>query len=265
MTSSSPLNFDSALPRTALVTGGAQRIGRELCLALARAGFDVAVHFRQSQSAAAHLVTELQQLGVRACAVQADLLDVTSTGQLLAQANAQLGTIGVLVNNASMFEYDALTQTEPLDVGLFEQHWRANTFAPMLLTQQFAQQLSATQKGVVVNVLDQKLCNPNPDFLSYTLSKAALSQATVLAAQALAPRIRVMGIAPGLSLRSGEQTDADFAHKHSQTILQRGSTPQDIAQALLFILSASSMTGTTLMVDGGQHLTPSSRDVMFLP
>ena len=258
-------SFDSALPKAALVTGGAQRIGRELCVALARAGFDVAVHFRQSQAEAQSLVRELQQLGVRACAVQADLSDAVSTGQLLAQAHAQLGTIGVLVNNASMFEYDALTQAEPLSVELFEQHWRANTFAPMLLTQQFAQQLPADRKGVVVNVLDQKLCNPNPDFLSYTLSKAALSQATVLAAQALAPRIRVMGIAPGLSLRSGEQTDEDFARKHSQTILQRGSAPADIAHALLYILSASSMTGTTLMVDGGQHLTPSARDVMFLP
>ena len=256
--------FDSALPKTALVTGGAQRIGHELCLALARAGFDVAVHFRHSQTEAQTLVGELQRLGVRACAVQADLADATSTGQLLAQAQAQLGTIGVLVNNASMFEYDTLTQNAPLDVVLFEQHLRANTFAPMLLTQQFAQQLPADRKGVVVNVLDQKLCNPNPDFLSYTLSKAALAEATVLAAQALAPRIRVMSISPGLSLRSGKQSDEDFALKHDRTILQRGSTPQDIAHALLYVLSAPAMTGTNLMVDGAQHLTPSPRDVAFM-
>ncbi len=258
-------SFDPALPKTALVTGGAQRIGRVLCLALARAGFDVAVHYRHSQEQAAQLVGEIQQLGVRACAVQGDLANALSVAQIVPQAAAQLGVIGVLVNNASMFEYDALTQDAPLSVELFEQHWRANTFAPMLLTQQLAQQLPAEQCGVVVNLLDQKLCNPNPDFLSYTLSKAALAQATVLAAQALAPRIRVMGIAPGLSLRSGEQTDADFAHKHGQTILQRGSTPQDLAHALLYVLSAPSMTGTTLMVDGGQHLTASARDVMFLP
>ncbi len=256
--------FDPALPKTALVTGGAQRIGRELCLTLARAGFDVAVHCRNSQAAAVQLVNELRAIGVRACNVQADLCDESSTAALVAQAYEQLGTIGVLVNNASMFEYDALTQAEPLNLSLFEQHWRANTFAPMLLTQQFAQQLPESNVGVVVNLLDQKLCNPNPDFLSYTLSKAALSQATILAAQALAPRIRVMGIAPGLSLRSGEQSDADFARKHDRTILQRGSTPQDVAHALMYILSAPAMTGTTLMVDGGQHLTPSSRDVAFI-
>ena len=256
--------FDPALPKTALVTGGAQRIGRELCLTLARAGFDVAVHCRNSQAAAVQLVNELRAMGVRACNVQADLCDESSTVALVAQAHEQLGAIGVLVNNASMFEYDALTQTEPLNLNLFEQHWRANTFAPMLLTQQFAQQLPESNVGVVVNLLDQKLCNPNPDFLSYTLSKAALMQATILAAQALAPRIRVMGIAPGLSLRSGEQSDADFARKHDRTILQRGSTPQDVAHALMYILSAPAMTGTTLMVDGGQHLTPSSRDVAFI-
>ena len=256
--------FDPALPKTALVTGGAQRIGRELCLTLARAGFDVAVHCRNSQAAAVQLVNELRAMGVRACNVQADLCDESSTAALVAQTHEQLGTIGVLVNNASMFEYDALTQAEPLNLSLFEQHWRANTFAPMLLTQQFAQQLPESNVGVVVNLLDQKLCNPNPDFLSYTLSKAALSQATILAAQALAPRIRVMGIAPGLSLRSGEQSDADFARKHDRTILQRGSTPQDVAHALMYILSAPAMTGTTLMVDGGQHLTPSSRDVAFI-
>ena len=135
----------------------------------------MAVHFRHSQTEAQTLVSELQQFGVRACAVQADLNDAASTGQLFALAYAQLGTIGVLVKNASMFEYDALTQNAPLDVVLFEQHLRANTFAPMLLTQQFAQQLPDDRKGVVVNLLDQKLCNPNPDFLSYTLSKAALA------------------------------------------------------------------------------------------
>ncbi len=257
-------NFDPAMPKTVLVTGGAQRIGRELCLALARAGFDVAVHFRHSQDEAAQLVHELQSLGVRACVVRADLSDAASVGQLVTQARASLGVIGVLVNNASLFEYDALMQDAPLSLELFEQHWRTNTFAPMLLTQQFAQQLPDEQKGVVVNLLDQKLFNPNPDFLSYTLSKAALQQATVLSAQALAPRIRVMGIAPGLSLRSGEQSDVDFAQKHGQTLLQRGSTPADIAHALLYVLSAPSMTGTTLLVDGGQHLTPSLRDVMFL-
>ena len=255
--------FDAQLPKVALVTGGAKRIGRELCLALARAGFDVAVHYGRSRHEAAQLVQELQKCNVRACAVQADLSDVNAVAGLMSQVKQQLGTVGVLINNASVFEYDALTQPIPLNLELFEQHWRTNTFAPMVLSQQLFQQLSSDAHGVIVNLLDQKLYNPNPDFLSYTLSKAALKEATVLAAQALAPRVRVVGIALGLSLPSGTQSVAAFNHVHQQTILNRGSTPHDVAQAMLFAISAHSMTGTVLHIDGGQHLTPSARDVMF--
>ena len=256
--------FNPALPKTALVTGGAQRIGRELCLALARNGFNVAIHFHQSEAAAEQLAQEIRAMGACACTLQADLNQPEAVTQLIGKATNALSTLGVLVNNASLFVYDAITQTQALDAQLSEQHWRINTLAPVLLTQQFAQQLPEAHHGVVVNILDQKLSNPNPDFLSYTLSKAALSQATILCAQVLAPRIRVMGIAPGLSLPSGEQTAQNFAEKHQQTLLQRGSTPADIAQALIFILTAHSMTGSTLLIDGGQHLTPSPRDVMFL-
>ena len=270
-------NFDPNLPAVALVTGGAKRIGRELCLALARAGFDVAVHYGHSHDEAAQLINDLQSLNVRACAVQADLSDASSVAGLMTQVTEQLGAVGVLINNASLFEYDALTQPAPLDLNLFEQHWRINTFAPMLLSQQFFGQLPsdargvivdrqtvvARSRGVIVNLLDQKLNNPNPDFLSYTLSMSALKEATILSAQALAPRVRVVGIAPGLSLPSGTQSVDAFNHVHRQTILQRGSSPRDVAQAMLFAISAHSMTGTVLQVDGGQHLTPSARDVMF--
>lgn len=262
-TTNTAWDFDAKLPKVALVTGGAKRIGRELCLALARAGFDVAVHYGRSRDEAEQLVAQLQGLNVRACAVQADLSDARRIGGLMMQATQKLGTVGVLVNNASMLEYDALTQSVPLDLNLFEQHWRTNTFAPMVLSQQLFQQLPSDAQGVIVNLLDQKLYNPNPDFFSYTLSKAALKEATVLAAQALAPRVRVVGIALGLSLPSGTQSVAAFNHVHQQTILNRGSTPHDVAQAMLFAISAHSMTGTVLQIDGGQHLTPSARDVMF--
>ncbi|AXF84796.1 3-oxoacyl-[acyl-carrier-protein] reductase FabG [Ephemeroptericola cinctiostellae] len=255
--------FAPSLPRTALVTGGARRIGRTLCLSLAQAGFNVAVHYGQSADAAHTLVDELRTLNIQACALQADLNNEQAVAGLIASATSTLGTIGVLVNNASHFNYDVLTQPEPLSLTHFEQHWRTNTFAPLLLTQQLAQGLHVTQTGVVLNILDQKLHNPNPDFLSYTLSKAALEHATTLAAMALAPRVRVVGIAPGLSLPSGDQTPDDFAHAHNATILQRGSTPDDVAQAMLYALSAQGMTGTTLLVDGGQHLTTQARDVMF--
>ena len=256
-------SFAPSLPRTTLVTGGARRIGRTLCLSLAQAGFNVAVHYGQSADAAHALVDELRTLNVQACALQADLSDEQAVAGLIASATSTLGTVGVLVNNASYFNYDALTQPEPLSLTHFEQHWRTNTFAPLLLTQQLAQGLHVTQTGVVLNILDQKLHNPNPDFLSYTLSKAALEHATILAAMALAPRVRVVGIAPGLSLPSGDQTQDDFVHAHNATILQRGSTPEDVAQAMLYALSAQGMTGTTLLVDGGQHLTAQARDVMF--
>lgn len=255
--------FPNSLPRTALVTGGARRIGRELCLALAQAGFAVAVHYGQSQDEALRLVDEIRVAGGQAFALQADLSDEFSVHRLVNDARAVLGDIGVLVNNASLFEYDAFTQEDPLSLALFEQHFRTNTFAPIALMQQFAAQIDEPQTGVVINILDQKLHNPNPDFLSYTLSKAALSHATTLAAQALAPRIRVVGIAPGISLPSGDQSEADFQSAHQQTILQHASDPADIADAMLYAIGAKSVTGTTLLVDGGQHLTPQARDVMF--
>ena len=258
-------HFDAHLPKVALVTGGAKRIGRELCLALARAGFDVAVHYGRSRHEAAQLVQALQKYNVRACAVQADLFDAHSVAGLMAQVTAQLGTVGVLVNNASVFEYDALTQPTPLNLELFELHWRTNTFAPMVLSQQLFQQLSSDAHGVIVNLLDQKLYNPNPDFLSYTLSKAALKEATVLAAQALAPRVRVVGIAPGLSLPSKTLTDEEFKKLHRLSPLGRSSTPINIANTLLFIIANNAVTGTTILVDGGQHLMRFDRDFSVMP
>jgi len=146
--------------------------------------------------------------------------------------------------------------------------WRASpqstSAAPVLLAQALAAQLPEGADGVVINLLDQKLFNPNPDFLSYTLSKAALKEATVLLARALAPRVRVIGVAPGITLPSGEQSDAGFAAAHAKTPLGRSSTPEDVAQAVAYATRARAVTGTTLLVDGGQHLVPSDRDVMFL-
>ena len=264
-TTNTAWDFDAHLPKVALVTGGAKRIGRELCLALARAGFDVAVHYGRSRDEAEQLVQVLQGFNVRACTVQADLSDARSIGGLMMQATQKLGIVGVLVNNASMFEYDALTQSVPLDLELFEQHWRTNTFAPMALSQQLFQQLPSDAQGVIVNLLDQKLYNPNPDFLSYTLSKAALKQATVLAAQALAPRVRVVGIASGLSLPSKTLTDEEFKKLHRLSPLGRSSTPINIANTLLFIITNNAVTGTTILVDGGQHLMRFERDFSVMP
>ncbi|NUT61949.1 SDR family oxidoreductase [Herbaspirillum sp. C9C3] len=244
----------------ALVTGAARRIGRHIALALARAGWDVAVHYHRSREEADTLVREIEALGRRALAVQGELGDEAQVRTLLPQA-APLGRITCVVNNASLFDYD--------DAASFGnerllRHMSANVGAPVLLAQALFEATPQGQQAVVINLLDQKLYNPNPDFLSYTLSKAALHSATTLLAQALAPKVRVVGVAPGLTMVSGDQTEEQFDKAHTVTPLGRGSTPEDIAAAVCYVASARAVTGTTLLVDGGQHLLPLSRDVMFV-
>ncbi len=250
----------SSSSSVALVTGGAQRIGRKIALALAQRGWDVVVHYHQSATQAQQTVADIRQLGQRAVALQCDLQDEAALTQLLPRAALALGPVSCLVNNASLFEYDAL-----LDFSLeqLNAHMHVNLAAPILLVRALHQATPAGNQAVAINLLDQKLFNLNPDFLSYTLSKAALQAATVILAQACAPTVRVMGIAPGLTLPSGDQTDAEFAETHTQTPLGQSSTAADVADAVCFVVENASMTGSTLVVDGGQHLVPSTRDVMF--
>jgi NAD(P)-dependent dehydrogenase (short-subunit alcohol dehydrogenase family) len=236
----------------ALVTGGAKRIGRAIALALAGDGWDVAIHFGSSDAEA---------LGVRAAAFGCDLADGAAVRALPGRCAQVLGPLSCVVNNASLFEYDNAASFSP---ELLARVSAINVAAPVLLALALAAQLSAGRQGVVINLLDQKLYNPNPDFLSYTMSKAALKEATGLLARALAPRVRVVGVAPGITLVSGEQSEAGFAAAHTRTPLGRSSTPEDVAQAVVFAARARAVTGTTLLVDGGQHLVPSGRDVMFL-
>jgi NAD(P)-dependent dehydrogenase (short-subunit alcohol dehydrogenase family) len=245
----------------ALVTGAARRIGREIALALARDGWDIAVHYATSRDDAQRTVAEIEQLGRRAVAVNRDLAVEAGVRSLLAECAHELGPVNCVVNNASLFERDdaASFSSEQLQRAM-----RTNVVAPVLLAQALHAQLPPESQGVVINLLDQKLANPNPDFLSYTLSKAALHEATRLLAMALAPTVRVVGVAPGLTLVSGAQTDEGFARAHTRTPLGRSSTPADIAQAVVYLAKAAAVTGTTLIVDGGQHLVPSERDVMFL-
>lgn len=244
----------------AVVTGAARRIGREIALALARDGWDVAVHYATSRTEALKTVDEISSLGRRAIAVNRDLAVDLGVRNLLAECELELGPVRCVVNNASIFEYDdaATFSTESL-----LRATRVNVAAPVLLAQALHASMPEDGRGVVINVLDQKLANPNPDFLSYTLSKAALAEATRLLAMALAPKLRVVGVAPGITLRSGQQSDHNFAAAHQRTPLGRSSTPEDVAQAVCYLARADAVTGTTLFVDGGQHLTASSRDVMF--
>ena len=244
--------------RAALVTGAGKRIGHAIALGLAAAGWDVAVHYRSSEAEARETVAAIRALGRRAALLHCDLSDETAVRGMLAQATSAMGPVTCVVNNASLFEFDAACDFSPT---LLAAHMQANVAAPILL----AQALHASGvEGVVINLLDQKLYNLNPDFLSYTLSKAALQTATTMLAQALAPLVRVVGVAPGLTMVSGEQTEEGFAQAHRRTPLGRSSTPQDIADAVVYAASARALTGTTLLVDGGQHLTASPRDVMFL-
>jgi NAD(P)-dependent dehydrogenase (short-subunit alcohol dehydrogenase family) len=240
-----------------LVTGAARRLGRAIALHLAAQGWDLAVHYRGSADEAAVTAREAAALGARAETFAADLADESQCAALLPAVQAAFGRVDAVVNNASLFAYDAVAD---FSYAAMERHWRANTAPAIVL----ARALHAAGGGAVVNLLDQKLWNPNPDYLSYTLSKAALEAANTLLAQALAPHTRVCGVAPGVTLVSGPMDAAEFERAHRLTPLERSSTPEDIARAVAFLLTSPAITGTTLLVDGGQHLQAQPRDVLFL-
>jgi len=248
-------------PQTVLVTGAGRRLGRAIALGFARDGWDVAVHYRASADDAREVADAIAALGRRVCLLQADLSDEDDARALVPRAVAALGGLQCVVNNASLFEYD---DAASFSGTLLQRHMQANLTGPLLLAQALHAATPEGSQGVVINLLDQKLYNLNPDFLSYTLSKAALNTATTVLAQALAPRLRVVGVAPGLTLVSGDQSAAGFAKAHTATPLGRSSTPEDIVDAVLYAARARALTGTTLLVDGGQHLVPLARDVMFL-
>ena len=247
----------------ALVTGAGKRIGRAIALGLARARWDVVVHYQHSLDDAQKTADEVRALGQRAWTLAADLSVPAEVDGLFQQALKHAQGLDAVINNASRFAWDG-----PRDVnaeGLLG-HWMPNLVAPVLLTQALFAHCSAakpSKQGVVINLLDQKLHNPNPDFFSYTLSKAALWQATDLMARDFAPHLRVLAVSPGITMLSGDQSEAGFAQAHQQTPLGRSSEPSDIAQAIVYLLQARAITGVNLLVDGGQHLQASARDVMF--
>jgi NAD(P)-dependent dehydrogenase (short-subunit alcohol dehydrogenase family) len=239
------------LPRVALVTGAARRIGRAIALDLAQAGFDVAVHCSGSLAEAEETAEAVRALGRRALVVAADLACEDETATVVERAEAALGPLGVLVNNASTFERDeALTATR----AGWDFHMEVNLRAPFVLTQELARRLPAGAEGVVVNLLDQRVWNLTPHFTTYTLSKAGLWTLTQTLALALAPRIRVVGIGPGPALPSARQTAEQFAAQCAGTPLRVGTDPGEICRAVRFALGARSFTGQMIALDGGQHL-----------
>lgn len=253
--------MNSASPKIALITGAARRLGRAIALGMAADGWDIVVHYRTSRAEAEGTANDIEQLGRRAALLDGDLADESVSKSLLPRASDLLGPVNCVVNNASLFEFD---DASSFSSDMLHAHMQANLAAPLILAQSLHALTPAGQQSVVINLLDQKLFNLNPDFLSYTLSKAGLHTATTLLAQALAPKVRVVGVAPGLTLVSGDQTEAGFSKAHQQTPLGKSSTPDDIAGAVCYLARAQAVTGTVLVVDGGQHLIPTQRDVMFL-
>jgi len=239
------------IPKAALVTGAARRIGRALALALAEAGYAVAVHHHSSHAEAEALVAEIASSGGKALAFAADLSDETAVGKLLPDATAALGPIGVLVNNASIFENDTVATATRES---WDAHLAVNLRAPFVLIQDFAARLPADSGGVVINLLDERVWNLTPYFVSYTVSKMGLWTLTRTMALALAPRIRVNAIGPGPTLPNMRQTSAQFLDRCRNMPLRRGTSPREIAAAMRFILEAPALTGQMIALDGGEHL-----------
>ena len=248
----------------ALITGAAQRLGRHIAKLLAANGWNIALHYRSSAADAAQAITELSELGGQHHAIQADLSQEAACRQLFDTALKHFGRVDAVINNAALFEYDDI---DSFNAGNLQAHIMPNLAAPVLLAQALHQhwlKQPAGTTGVVINLLDQKLSNPNPDFLSYSLSKAALKTATVMLAKALAPHVRVVGVSPGLTLPSHMQTEEAFQKTHRLAPLGHSSRPDDIAQAILFILNSPCITGVDLPVDGGQHLVGMARDFSLM-
>ena len=245
-----------------LVTGAARRLGRDIALALAAGGWQVAVHYRSSEEDAIKTVAACAQLSGAATAFHADLNDEAAVRGLLPAVVERMGRVDAVVNNASTFEQDSAAS---FGFAAMDRHLHSNTGAAIVLAQALhAHVASRGASGAVVNLLDQKLWNQNPDFFSYTLSKAALEAAGTMLALALAPQVRVVGVAPGLTLTSHLLTDEQFEARHKLSPLGRSSTAADVAATVKFALENSSITGTTLLVDGGQHLMKFERDFSLM-
>jgi NAD(P)-dependent dehydrogenase (short-subunit alcohol dehydrogenase family) len=243
----------------ALITGGVRRIGRALAVKAQAAGYDVAIHTRHPDAEAEALGVSLAAMGGRAAVVAGDLTIDAELETLVERAGAVVGPLTLLVNSASLFEDDRIQTLTPAG---WDAHMGANLRAPVLLAQAFAAQLPQGREGLIVNILDQRVLRPTPQFFSYALSKAALWRATQMLAQALAPRIRVNGIGPGPTLASIHQSPEDFAAEIAGLPLARGATPEEIADALAYLIDARAVTGQMIAVDGGQHLAWKTPDII---
>ncbi len=241
----------------ALVTGAAKRVGRAFITAMAEDGHPCVVHYNRSSTDAEALAKSLREGGVEAVALGADLSDPDQAEALVERARAEIGPLGILVNSASIFEDD---RPETITAASFHTHMNANLLAPALLSKAFAAQ--ARDGALIVNILDYKLFNINADFFSYTLSKAGLKAMTEMLARELAPKVRVNGIAPGLTLPSPYHSEEEFERLHHDNPLKHGPTPDDLVRTLRYFRDSAPVSGQIICVDGGQHFDPRlTRDV----
>jgi NAD(P)-dependent dehydrogenase (short-subunit alcohol dehydrogenase family) len=246
------------MTQLALITGGAVRIGRAIALHLAKNGYSIAIHYNHSEAAAAETVAAIQRAGGAAGRFRASLTDQMQVAALIPAIVKAMGPLACLVNNASHFAGDGLPS---LTAEGWRSHMAVNLDAPVFLSQAFASQLPAGVAGNIVNIIDQRVLRPNPQFFSYTLSKSALWAATKTMAQALAPRIRVNAIGPGPALRNVYQSEEEFEQERRAMPLGHGTAPEEIARTVLFILHTPAMTGQMIALDGGQHLLWQTPDI----
>ena len=236
----------------ALVTGGSKRIGKQICVDLAKNGYDIIIHYNKSKTSANILKREIAALGVQCETIKCNFNDRSQVDKFYLKASKLLGKISCLINNASVFENDKILNFTPKS---WDKHLDANLYAPIKLSKDFAKEYKNDKNANIINILDQGVINPSITFFSYNISKAALHSATVILAKSLAPNIRVNAIGPGPTIKNEYQSDKNFKKQVKSTLLKKGSKPADISNTLNYILATESLTGQLIVVDGGEHLS----------
>ena len=244
--------------KNVLVTGAAKRLGRAIALDLAAAGWNVAIHYHGSGEDADTAAQAARAFGIEATALKCDLSKEDEAITLVDSAVAELGPLTALINSASLFESD---DWQTANRHSWDAHIETNLRAPLVLSQAFARQLPMDTRGSIINIIDQRVLKPTPQFLSYSLSKAGLYWLTTTLAQGMGPHIRVNAVGPGPTIRNLRQSEEDFARQQDATILRRGAVPADICTAIRYLLEADAVTGQMIAVDGGQHLIWQTADV----